>query len=329
MTLKEVPEILAKWADDWGRDPLLVQGPGANLSAKDGDLMWIKASGSRLDHKSEKRWTLVNWKACQKALPVPNPAPVPVPAPGAQAEAKYFDLVKDAALKPHMPRPSMELGMHSVLPHKYVVHLHSLATILLAAIDKTNPLFCELTKPIKDHGFAIHQIPAMRPGLALTWAISRQVNPASVVYLLANHGVVWASDCEKTLAGALDSFEIAAANSLNFALFPYPNVVTQSDLLTCDFQSWPQFHWHVAPLFPDFAVFFPDPGNQPSLTNRVISVQTSMAHRDASELIFAQALVGTVAKIIDAEVVLPEEIASYVANMKLEQLRRAKNFGGS
>ena len=31
-----------------GSDPLRVQGPGGNTSIKDGDVMWIKASGTEL-----------------------------------------------------------------------------------------------------------------------------------------------------------------------------------------------------------------------------------------------------------------------------------------
>ena len=31
-----------------GSDPLQVQGPGGNTSIKDGDVMWIKASGTEL-----------------------------------------------------------------------------------------------------------------------------------------------------------------------------------------------------------------------------------------------------------------------------------------
>ncbi len=37
-----------------GADPLLVQGPGGNVSWKDGDVLWVKASGAWLAHAAGK-----------------------------------------------------------------------------------------------------------------------------------------------------------------------------------------------------------------------------------------------------------------------------------
>ena len=129
--------VLDRWARDWGADPLRVQGPGANLSCKHGDTMRIKASGTRLDAVDRGgTWTDVDLRACRDALPAPGAG-----MPGRTAEAAYADLVVRAPLEPGMPRPSMELGMHAVLPARFVVHLHSLAGILLAAMragDRSN-----------------------------------------------------------------------------------------------------------------------------------------------------------------------------------------------
>ena len=41
-------EQVRAFCDRIGKDPLLVQGAGGNVSWKDGDVLWVKASGTWL-----------------------------------------------------------------------------------------------------------------------------------------------------------------------------------------------------------------------------------------------------------------------------------------
>ena len=50
-TIEEQVKAFCAWI---GKDPLLVQGAGGNVSWKDGDTLWVKASGTWLADATEK-----------------------------------------------------------------------------------------------------------------------------------------------------------------------------------------------------------------------------------------------------------------------------------
>lgn len=319
--------VLGAWARVWGPDPLRVQGPGGNLSVKRDANLWIKASGSRLDRaSSDHGWTEVDWRSCRDALPPPRPG-----IPGRAAEAAYAELVLRAPRTPAMPRPSMELGMHAVLRARHVAHLHSLSGILTAAMRHGDPRLAVLLHPVRSAGFAVRRVPAARPGLELTWAIARRLEPPTddtdTLYLLANHGVVWVSNDATRIRQAESDFEARARDVLGLASFGPPEVTEGPNGLECHFDAWPELAWEPRPTFPDFAVFFPDPECQPVLRGRSIRVPEGLPPRDAAELVFAQALVGTRARALGLDVVLPRRVAATVAALVLERLRRAPPTG--
>lgn len=321
------PDVLGAWARAWGPDPLRVQGPGGNLSAKHDANLWVKASGSRLDQAScAHGWTEVDWSYCRGALPPPRPG-----VPGRTAEAAYADLVLRAPRIPGMPRPSMELGLHAVLPARYIAHLHSLSAILTAAMRPGDRRLAALLHPVRTAGFAVRRVPAVRPGLELTWAIARRLEPptdeTNTLYLLANHGAVWVSNDADRIRQAEADFETRARDVLGLASFGFPEVTDEPNGLECHFDAWPELAWEPRPTFPDFAVFFPAPACQPTLRGRSIRVLHGTPPRDAAELVFAQALLGTRARALGLDVVLPRRVATTVAALRLERLRRAPSGG--
>jgi rhamnose utilization protein RhaD (predicted bifunctional aldolase and dehydrogenase) len=101
---------------DVGRDPLLVQAGTGNTSLKLKGVLWIIASGKCLARaKLEK-------------------IPVPIDL---RAARRYLERNQDIAAayenRYHAElRPSIETARHAVLPHRVVVHVHSVNTIAWA-----------------------------------------------------------------------------------------------------------------------------------------------------------------------------------------------------
>lgn len=313
---------LDAWADRWGADPLRVQGPGANLSIKHGPTMRIKASGARLDaRKDGGLWTDVDLRTCLREIPAPRPG-----RPGRDAETAYANAVIRAPMETWMPRPSMELGMHATLAARCVAHMHSLAGILLAAMAPQDPRVRALLEPVRDAGFTVRRVPAVRPGLALTWAVEARAASvpatAGTLFLLTGHGVIWASDDPDGISDVEATFESAARGALDLDL-PMPSCRVVAGGLECDFRSWPTFAWDLRPAFPDFAVFFPDAGRRPRVEGRAVLVPPGLAPQDAAELVFAQAVLSTRARSLGLDVALPPGVANTVAALQLERLRRA------
>jgi hypothetical protein len=89
-------------------------------------------------------------------------------------ESGYLEALAGATLSAEA-RPSMETAMHALLPRRWVVHLHSLAAILMA-----------------DDAGRADVIPFVSPGLELAQAVAP--HSTQQVILLANHGVILQDD---------------------------------------------------------------------------------------------------------------------------------------
>ena len=132
-----------------------VQGPGGNLSVKDGQTLAIKASGTRLAD--------VHAPGALAFVPV------------AQARAALAgDAQASTALFQHQPRPSLETWLHA-LPGRYIVHTHPLGVLLLA---------CSRLAAPPD----VADIAAALPGRELAMAMLAAGDVDA--WLLRNHGLV-------------------------------------------------------------------------------------------------------------------------------------------
>lgn len=154
-----------------GADSLLVQGAGGNVSWKDGEMLWVKASGTWLAHaKQEEIFIPVDLAHLRAEIAEESFSATP----------KVFG---DSNLK-----PSIETMLHALMPHQIVVHLH--AVEILAHLVRENPL--------KDLELLIGDsvkwtfVDYFKPGAELAQAVSGQLaeHLDTDVVFLKSHGVV-------------------------------------------------------------------------------------------------------------------------------------------
>jgi rhamnose utilization protein RhaD (predicted bifunctional aldolase and dehydrogenase) len=158
-----------------GADPLLVQGPGGNVSWKEDGVLWIKASGKWLaDAKSSEIFVPVSLPPLQNAL------------------ANLDFTVSPSAMNGSQLRPSIETLLHILMPHKIVVHLHPVE--ILAHLVRSNQQEA-IARYIGRQANWIC-VDYAKPGAELAEAVSIQlVNPAATeVIFLGNHGVLIGGD---------------------------------------------------------------------------------------------------------------------------------------
>src|SRR5690242_12423095 len=102
-----------------GQNLDLVQAGGGNTSLKDNGTLWVKASG---------KW-LIRAMEDEMFLPVPRAEILRSMDEDREYTEEY------ATLSGTLLRPSVETSMHAVLPHRVVVHVHSVRTIAWAVRD--------------------------------------------------------------------------------------------------------------------------------------------------------------------------------------------------
>jgi rhamnose utilization protein RhaD (predicted bifunctional aldolase and dehydrogenase) len=154
-----------------GADPLLVQGAGGNVSWKDGDTIWIKASGTWLA------------EAEKKDIFVPVDL---IHLKGALAAGDFG--VKPKVRGSTELRPSIETLLHALMPQQVVVHLHAVEVLAhLVRGDCENSLG-NLLKGMT--GWV--SVPYHKPGAALAQAVAGALKHSTGVnaVFLQNHGVV-------------------------------------------------------------------------------------------------------------------------------------------
>ena len=233
-----------------GSDSLLVQGPGGNVSWKDGDVLWVKASGTWLAHANGlETFIPVDLAHLRKAI----------------VEKKFSVLPK--VICATTLKPSIETMLHAVMPHKVVAHLH--AVEILAHLVRENPLE-NLKRLIGDDVKWIF-VDYHKPGAELAEAVSAELatgHDADVAFL-KNHGLVIGgarvSCIEHTLCILLSRlktkrhlFERNVKSEVLVSDFLNSNYVLTSDvnlnLLATNnkLASRLQSHWA---LYPDHVVF--------------------------------------------------------------------------
>ena len=147
-----------------GADPLLTQASTGNSSMKLDGVLWIKASGK--------------WMADAMNDDI-------------FIHLDLAEIVRQCSQKDdpagRFPGASIETAMHAVLPHRVVVHVHSVNTIAWA-VRKDAAL--QLQRQLD--GLRWQWISYVASGLPLSQAIehSLSANPDTDVFVLGNHGLV-------------------------------------------------------------------------------------------------------------------------------------------
>ena len=168
-----------------GANSLLVQAAGGNTSLKQDGVMWIKASGTWLQHAQERDiFVPVGIDPLLSALERDDPA----------CET-CTDFVR-GDLNRLALRPSIETTVHASFAHKVVVHVHCIETISWAVRDDAEERLAERLS-----GFRWAFVPYRRPGLPLAREIRKRLKPDTDVLVLGNHGLVVAAE---TVAAAED-----------------------------------------------------------------------------------------------------------------------------
>ena len=179
----------------YGRDSEWVIAGGGNASWKNRETLWVKASGTSLAGAS--RATFVELDR-EKLAPMWN-----------KEYSRKTDEREREALADLMAareagqtlRPSVETGMHDVLPQAFVLHTHPTVINAVTCSANGEAVMREIAGGIPLLGDGIIWIPSINPGWVLSKRIFDEVkvyrdqhkdNPQVVV--LQNHGITVASE---------------------------------------------------------------------------------------------------------------------------------------
>jgi rhamnose utilization protein RhaD (predicted bifunctional aldolase and dehydrogenase) len=160
-----------------GENILYVQGAGGNTSIKlDRDTMLVKASGKWLsDAGQDNVFVAVGWAQINRNI----------------AEGRA-DALENSQVEGRISalRPSIETTLHSQMPHKVVVHTHSVNTIVHAVLDDART---RIARKLDGMNWAF--IPYSKPGVTLTKLVTEAlVDESPDILVIQNHGLVIGAD---------------------------------------------------------------------------------------------------------------------------------------
>ena len=160
-----------------GNDLSLAQGSGGNTSIKDGNVLWVKASGTWLSEAEEKSIIV----------------PVDLPMVNSILGSGGSDF--SAATLAGELLPSIETSLHCQLPHRVVVHVHSVSGIAWSVQKDARAQLDELLT-----GLDWLYVPYAKPGTSLTVAVFSVLDSGigtPDLLVLENHGLVLGgANCE-------------------------------------------------------------------------------------------------------------------------------------
>lgn len=248
-----------------GSDRLLVQGAGGNVSWKEGDVLWVKASGTWLSEaESREIFVPVNLGHLQSAL--------------AQQDFSLNPVVVGSSDL----RPSIETLLHALMPHNVVVHLHAVEILThlvqVNARDKIEKLVGDSVKWIF--------IDYFKPGADLARAVSEELSsrPDADVVFMSNHGVVIAGGSVDDVAATLYTLTSKLQSKLSLPLPKTSSETRQSDFMARGYALCPDEEVrllatkdqlinrirHEWALYPDHVVFL---GPKANILERNFKIQ--------------------------------------------------------
>ena len=154
-----------------GSNPLLVQAATGNTSVKLDGVLWIKASGKWLAHASKEDIFLPLNLAETRRL----------------VEQGIDPSGQTALVDGRVLGSSVETAMHAVLPHRVVIHVHSINTITWSILSDGLAGFAQRLA-----GLRWAWVPYSPSGLALASAVKKASDNThgGDIFVLANHGIV-------------------------------------------------------------------------------------------------------------------------------------------
>ena len=193
-----VLQNLTAFSNRYGADPELVLAGGGNTSAKDGNVLYIKGSGTALATITADGFVAMDRTklACMWDKAYPE-------ADDAREAAALADLMAAKLPGQDGKRPSVETLLHALFPQRYVLHLHPAAVNgLTCAVDGAawarklfpDAVWIESCKP----GYILAKLCRTRMAEYKT-----KTGRDADILLLQNHGVFFAADDAGTLGDLL------------------------------------------------------------------------------------------------------------------------------
>lgn len=293
--------------------PTWTQGAGGNISIKENNSLWIKATGFRLDAvKTTSGIAQVEFKKMAQVLDSADWSE-------SQAEQKYADLIKDTTLLgPGLGRASMETGFHARLSQKYVLHFHSLVSLLFCHEFKKNP--SKATQWLNSQtDLKWIMIEPCRPG----WVLSKKVFGNAAIYFLESHGII---------LQAIDATVLQQWAQIEKSFCRDFNYVELGELLISKPNFDELFKKYANKAIP-FKCYFPDVAVFEERLKAVLEKEDSglfffpshavKQDRDMAELWLATQLLYQFCPKFEE---IPQEIANVVKDLPTEKLRQQKEI---
>jgi len=239
-----------------GVDPMLVQGAGGNVSWKEEDTLWVKASGTWLaDARKKEIFVPVALSHLRGAM-----------------DGGDFHVTPRTLFGSDL-RPSIETMLHALMPQQVVVHVHAIEILAhLVKQDFRATIASKIKNGVRWITTGYH-----KPGAELAHAVKSALTtyPSAQVVFLQNHGVVIAgediADADRILRkliklltcrvrdGAQPVTEIADMELLlRYGYKPVP--IGEVHRLATDLTSFQRLSKYWA-LYPDHVVFLGDKPN--------------------------------------------------------------------
>jgi rhamnulose-1-phosphate aldolase/alcohol dehydrogenase len=215
-------DLLVSRSNLLGQDPTIVNWKGGNTSAKVDDVdhagkpvrvLWVKGSGSDLRTMTSKDF--VGLRLDEILL---------LQRRQAMSDEEMVQYLGRCALRPDVPRPSIETLLHAFLPFAHIDHTHPDAVIAFCTADGGEAV----TRQV--FGDRVVWIPYRRPGFTLSRAVAEAVRdrPRAQAVFLAKHGLVtWGEDaraCYEATVAIVEEAEQAVARRAPAAAFGGPRV---------------------------------------------------------------------------------------------------------
>ena len=169
---------LVELSNRYGSDPEYVLAGGGNTSFKDGQTLWVKASGAALADITEEGFVKMDRAALNGIFEREY---------SRDAQAREAEVLRDMMAArcagEEAKRPSVEALVHNLLPFAYVLHVHP---------PKVNGMTCGTD------GAAIFArlfpreavwIPQIMPGYTLAKEVKARIDASTRCLFLENHGV--------------------------------------------------------------------------------------------------------------------------------------------
>ena len=163
-----------------GKNNMLLQSSGGNTSLKEGEVIYVKASGKRLsDAENSEIFVQIKRDFLENKISI----------------NKKFDFSFET--QNNKLRPSIETPIHLLLNKKVVIHTHPIE-VIAATLNPNAKLYFKK----KLHDFNWSLIPYTAPGKSLSILVSNaQATYDSDIYILSNHGLII---CAETVERAED-----------------------------------------------------------------------------------------------------------------------------